>query len=607
MADSNVIKEFLVLIGYKSDEAALVKLKNGIAAATKTIVELGTVITATALAVEAGVAKFAENLEDLYFATVRTGSSASSLRAFDRAAQDFGASAGSATQAAESMARWMRNNPAAGGIMQGWWAQAGESAYDAQGHLKGASDQLLALGHLMQQNTAQGKGFQNEPLANVFGGMDQNLMLAIQDPRFRSEYKKFQDELAGNGFNKATANSHVFMMSLRRLENQLFIFGTTVVDVLQKKLGVTLDDITAWFQTNGPRLAADIANFAKQFIDDFDDMVKWFKTHWHEINQEWQQTKVVIQQVIDVLKPSIEWLWKEFVALNDATGGWSTTLLILIPLLSKLGAFSILSGVGSLAAGIFKLATAFSGLETGALILAGISASLATIAGLFVAGDILWLWDKLAPQGWKPEDASSAIGGFFASKDEDDMQARRRALVNAGIKLGLPASVAVEMANVGEAEDATLNPAAVNPISGARGIFQWLGFHPGERGARVEDYLKRMFNTDILHATAEQQMYAAVWEMKGGSGDLGATQAYRMMMANQGADILSQKRGREIFASQFERPGDGLGGDLFRAGAAAQHTNIYVYGNVDSKVYEDILAQKSQRTRQLLPSMERPQ
>ena len=605
MADPNVIKEFLVLIGYKSDEAALVKLKNGIAAASKTIVELGTVITATALAVEAGVAKFAENLEELYFATVRTGSSASSLRAFDRAAQDFGASAGSATAAAESMARWMRNNPAAGGIMQGWWAQVGESAYDAHGHLKGASDQLLALGHLMQQNSAQGRGFQNEPLANVFGGMDQNLMLAIQDPRFRAEYKKFQDELSGDGFNKATADSHVFMMSLRRLENQLFIFGVTVVDVLQKKLGITLDGISDWFRSHGPQLASDIATFAKQFIDDFDDMVKWFKLHWPEINTEWQQTKLVIQQVIDVLKPSLEWLWKKFVELNTATGGWSTTLLILIPLLSKLGAFTILSGVGSLAAGIFKLGMAFTGLSAGATVLAGISASLATIAGLGISASVMWLWDKLAPEGWKPADASNAIGGFFASSDEDAMQARRRNLVNAGIKLGLPASVAVEMANVGEAEDGNLDPAAVNPTSGARGIFQWLGFNSGERGAKVEDFMRRMFNTDILHASPEQQMAAAVWEMKGGSGDLGATQAYRMMMANQGADILSQKRGREIFASQFERPGGGLGQDLFRAGAASQHTNIYVYGNVDSKVYEDILAQKSQRTRQLLGSTER--
>ena len=86
MAQSNVIKEFLVKLGYKHDEASLKQFKDGIVHATKVVVGFAAAVEATAVAVSVGVAKFASNLEALYFASIRTGSAAASLKAFDRAA-----------------------------------------------------------------------------------------------------------------------------------------------------------------------------------------------------------------------------------------------------------------------------------------------------------------------------------------------------------------------------------------------------------------------------------------------------------------------------------------------------------------------------------------
>src|SRR5271154_7181721 len=131
MAESTVIKEFLVALGYKHDETAAKKFKDGIVSVTKAVESLGVRVEATALAVAYGVARFASNLEALYFAAQRTNSSASSLKAFDLAARNFGASIEEAQGSVEGLAAFLRNNPGGANVVAGWLGSVGLSARDA--------------------------------------------------------------------------------------------------------------------------------------------------------------------------------------------------------------------------------------------------------------------------------------------------------------------------------------------------------------------------------------------------------------------------------------------------------------------------------------------
>src|SRR5579863_4079134 len=111
MADSNIIKEFLVLLGFRVDEPALKKFENGIVQATKVTFALGAAVEAVAVSVGIGVAKFAANLEQLYFAANRTHASATQLRAFGRTAQGMGVSLEEATGSIENLQHFIRTTP----------------------------------------------------------------------------------------------------------------------------------------------------------------------------------------------------------------------------------------------------------------------------------------------------------------------------------------------------------------------------------------------------------------------------------------------------------------------------------------------------------------
>jgi hypothetical protein len=117
VSDSSVIREFLVKLGFKADEQQLQNFEKGIDRATKAVVGLAAAIEVTAVAVAAGVARFASNLEALYFASIRTNTAAANLQAYDLAVQNFGGTAGEATASIEGLAAALRKNPGNEGVL----------------------------------------------------------------------------------------------------------------------------------------------------------------------------------------------------------------------------------------------------------------------------------------------------------------------------------------------------------------------------------------------------------------------------------------------------------------------------------------------------------
>jgi hypothetical protein len=71
--NEEVIKEFLVSIGYKTDETSLRKFTLSLQSVTKTVLKLGTAVVVTAAAVVAGVKIISGEMERLYYASQRTG------------------------------------------------------------------------------------------------------------------------------------------------------------------------------------------------------------------------------------------------------------------------------------------------------------------------------------------------------------------------------------------------------------------------------------------------------------------------------------------------------------------------------------------------------
>lgn len=118
MASSpSTIREFLVALGFKVDEASFSKFDTGIGRATKISVGLGEAVIATATAVEVAVVRIARQFETLYYASARTGASVASLQAFTFGARQIGVAADASRSAVEGLARAMRTSPGVAALL----------------------------------------------------------------------------------------------------------------------------------------------------------------------------------------------------------------------------------------------------------------------------------------------------------------------------------------------------------------------------------------------------------------------------------------------------------------------------------------------------------
>ncbi|KVN30699.1 mannosyl-glycoprotein endo-beta-N-acetylglucosamidase [Burkholderia pyrrocinia] len=380
MADSVVIREFLVALGFKVDEKGLKKFKEGVEDTTKGVKQLITTISGAALTVSAGVAAFASKLERLYFVAQRTGASATSLRGFEFAARNMGVSAEAATGTIENLARFLRNNPAG----EGYLATLGVQTRNANGELRDTVDIMSDLGGALAKKPTW--------LASQYGnilGIDENLMLAMRNGDFEKLLKQYREMSKTTGLDKAADDSHRFMTQLRGLGTTFENLAIRVEGAMLQKIGPQLDRFQKWMDEHGEQIANRIAEIANAVL-----------------------------KAAEVMGPPLAWLADKFVELDRGTDGWSTKILLLGVALKMLGVFRIAKGIWKMAAALRAMGAAGTGTaptisaligRVGSLI--GLLGRLSAIAGAAFAG---WkIGDAI--RDWYDKQLTQASGGRFRS------------------------------------------------------------------------------------------------------------------------------------------------------------------------------------------------
>lgn len=350
MADSVVIREFLVALGFKVDEKGLKNFKEGVEGTTKGVKQLIATVSGAALTVSAGVAAFASKLERLYFVSQRTGASAANLRGFEFAARNMGVSAEAATGTIENLARFLRNNPAG----EGYLATLGVQTRNANGELRDTVDIMSDLG----------KALASKPtwLASQYGnilGIDENLLLAMRNGDFERLLKQYREMSQTTGLDKAADDSHKFMTQLRGLGTTFENLGIRVEGAMLGKVGPSLDRFQQWMDEHGDEVANRVAEIASAIL-----------------------------KVVEAAGPPLGKLVDLFIELDHSTNGWSTKILLLGVALKALGVFRI-------AGGILRMAGALR------------AASAATTAATAAGGGLLSVLGSLAT-------AVAAVGAAFA-------------------------------------------------------------------------------------------------------------------------------------------------------------------------------------------------
>jgi muramidase (phage lysozyme) len=225
MAESDVIREFLVKLGFEVDEGGLRRFTMGLLGATRVAVELGGAVIGAATGVVAAVTKMSEAGEQLYFIAQRTHAAAANIQAFGFAVSQMGGTVEGARSSLEGLAEFLRSSPGAGSLLQSLGVNPNQ-------------DPTKILEQL-------GQRFRQMPLyrAQMYAGMfgiDQKTMFALIAGvgQFSQVY---QDMLQKAGVNStaATAASHGFMVEIRNLGAAFSILGQKVNLSLAK--GMTND------------------------------------------------------------------------------------------------------------------------------------------------------------------------------------------------------------------------------------------------------------------------------------------------------------------------------------------------------------------------------
>lgn len=327
MADSTVIREFLVALGFKVDEKGLKNFRTGVEDATKSVVRLVATISGAALTVGAGVSAFASKLEKLYFVAQRTGAAETSLKSLSFAAQNFGVSSEQALGSVESLARFLRNVPGSEGLLQ----QLGIQTRDANGNLRDSVDLLTDLGGALSKMP------QYE--ANAYGGVfgiDENLLLAMRNGDFAKFVQQYRDMSKSTGLDKASEDAHQFMVQLRHLSTEFENLGIKVEGVLLHKIGPQLEQFAAWMDEHSEQIADRVGDIASAFIS-----------------------------AAAAMGPPLKWMADKLVEIDKATGGWSTRALALLGVLRLLGGAAVVGGIAGLATAVASVGAAFAGWKIG--------------------------------------------------------------------------------------------------------------------------------------------------------------------------------------------------------------------------------------------------
>ena len=538
MAQAEVIKEFLVSLGFKTDQKSLKEFSGGIENATKSVVKLVAAIQGAALTVGAGVAAFASNLEALYFAAQRTGNSATGIKAFEKAMQNFGASSGEALSSIQAIANFMRYTPGAEGFMK----SLGVDTRDANGNLRETVDVMTDLGQVLAKKTTWEQKAYGDML-----GLSDNVLRALVNGDFAREMDAQKERLKNNGFDKASKDAHKFMMGLRELQTYLEAFGLKVQDALMNKLGVSMDKLSDWFNLNGPMIAQRVADII-----------------------------VLFMAFAEKIGPAIKWLVEKLIALDDATGGWSTKIIALLALLNVLGGATLISGILSLAGAFVSLGTAIAGAEAAAgtgLAGGGLLAKLGPLLGrLGVGGALLF-----------------HSGGLNEGEDEELRKYRNKGSTDSAMAFFMSmgwtkAQAAGIVSNL--RKESNLDAGAVGDDGQAYGVAQW---HPDRQRA-----FARWAGKDIRQSNIQEQLGFVNYELTQGA----ESRAGGLLRATNNA-----RQAGEIVSRNYERPAN-ADIEAGQRGLGAVHieqtTNINVAGSGDPVATGKAVANEQDRVHQNL-------
>lgn len=256
--NADTLKDFLISLGFKVDEAGARKFDAVVAGTTLKAIELGVKVEAATLSVVAFTAKIASGLDDLYWASQRTGATVEGIKQIGYAVSQVGGSVDGARSSLENLARFMRNNPGAEGFLN----RLGVQTRDASGNMRDMATIFTGVG----QRLSSMPYYRANQYAQMLG-LDENTLMAMRRGigQFSGEYTAMAKAIGYNA-DVAAVSSNKFMTSLRSFGLMAGMARDKIGSSLTDGLAGSLDRLRRQILENFPKIEGAITGTVKGIL-----------------------------------------------------------------------------------------------------------------------------------------------------------------------------------------------------------------------------------------------------------------------------------------------------------------------------------------------------
>ncbi|EFE7590234.1 TPA: lytic transglycosylase catalytic [Klebsiella aerogenes] len=403
--NAETIKDFLVSLGFSVDDAGAKKFGSVLAGTTANVIKMGLAVEGAALSVVAFTAKIASGLDNLYWASQRTGATVQGIQSIGYAVSQVGGSVDAARSSLESLSRFIRNNPGAEGFLN----RLGVQTRDASGNMRDMAAIFTGVG----QKLSSMPYYRANQYAQMLG-IDENTLMAMRRGvgQFSAQYSEMVKAIGFNA-DQAALSSNRFMTSLKSLGEMAGMARDKIGSNLADGLAGQIDNLRKKIIENFPKIEVTITKVIKgilwlgeivgrvafRIVDGVGDIIDWWgkldaetknlievigglvvamrilnSTFWMSpiglitglivaLGLLWEDYKTwkeggnslidweKWQPAIDKAKDAITWFRDHLLELKDGVGGWQNALEILGTFIAGvwvskvLGAFGKISGL----------------------------------------------------------------------------------------------------------------------------------------------------------------------------------------------------------------------------------------------------------------------
>ncbi|EMZ6790656.1 lytic transglycosylase catalytic [Escherichia coli] len=403
--NAETIKDFLVSLGFSVDDAGAKKFGSVLAGTTANVIKMGLAVEGAALSVVVFTAKIASGLDNLYWASQRTGATVQGIQSIGYAVSQVGGSVDAARSSLESLSRFIRNNPGAEGFLN----RLGVQTRDASGNMRDMAAIFTGVG----QKLSSMPYYRANQYAQMLG-IDENTLMAMRRGvgQFSAQYSEMVKAIGFNA-DQAALSSNRFMTSLKSLGEMAGMARDKIGSNLADGLAGQIDNLRKKIIENFPKIEVTITKVIKgilwlgeivgrvafRIVDGVGDIIEWWgkldaetktlievigglvvamrilnSTFWMSpiglitglivaLGLLWEDYKTwkeggnslidweKWQPAIDKAKDAITWLRDHLLELKDGVGGWQNALEILGTFIAGvwvsrvLGAFGKISGL----------------------------------------------------------------------------------------------------------------------------------------------------------------------------------------------------------------------------------------------------------------------